>query len=101
MQALNKFEWKGHTIEFIPVLSHKRLWLATLNQLWFDGEMVATSGGFCFVCEARATVRHEGRPVSLVVRSSSRYQSLVNLNYKLLVDGELVSSGVAKTRLRW
>jgi hypothetical protein len=81
------------------VLSHRRFWVATLNELWFDGKKVATSGGFCFSCEARATVEDEGRPVSVVVRSSSRYQSLVNLNYVLLVDDQVVSSGVAKTRV--
>ena len=101
MSAINKIDWKGHTIEFIPVLSHKRCWLATLNELRFDGKQVATSGGFCFSCEARATVEHDGQPVVLQMRSSSRIQSLVNLNYTLLVDGQVVSSGVTKTRVCW
>ena len=101
MRAVNKFDWKGHTIEFIPVLSHKRFWIATLNELWFDGKLVATSGGFCFSCEARATVAHDGQPVVLQMRSTSRIQSLVNLNYTLLVDGQVVSSGVTKIRFCW
>ena len=101
LPAINKIDWKGHTIEFIPVLSHKRFWAATLNGLRFDGKPVATSGGFCFSDEARATVEHDGRPVLLQMRSSTRLQSLVNLNYTLLVDGQLVSSGVVKTRVQW
>jgi hypothetical protein len=101
MQAINKIDWKGHTVEFIPVLSHKTFWVATLNELRFDGKLVATSGGFCFGSQARTTVEHEGRPVLLEMRSSSRRQSLVNLNYTLLVDGQVVSSGVAKTRIQW
>jgi hypothetical protein len=101
MRAINKIDWKGHTIEFIPVLSHKTFWVATLNELRFDGRQVATSGGFCFSSEARATVEHDGRPALLQMRTSSRFQSLVNLNYTLLVDGQVVSSGVAKTRVQW
>jgi len=101
MSAINKIDWKGHTIEFIPVLSHKRFWLATLNELRFDGKQVATSGGFCFSCEARATVEHDGRPVSLQMRSSSTFRSVVNLRYVLLIDGQVFSSGFAKTRVRW
>jgi hypothetical protein len=101
MPALNNFNWKGHTIEFVPVLSRRTFWLATLNELWFDGKKVATSGGYCFSSEARATVEHDGRPVSLRVRSSSRYRSLVNLNYTLVVDGDVVSSGIAKTKVQW
>ena len=101
MPAINKIDWKGHTIEFIPVLSRKTFWVATLNELWFDGKPVAKSGGFCFSSEARATVEHEGRSVLLQMRTSSRFQSLVNLNYTLLVDGQVVSSGVAKTRVQW
>ena len=102
MPAINKIDWKGHTIEFVPVLSRKTFWIATLNELRFDGKLVATSGGYCFSDEARATVEFDGRPVLLQMRSSSRFQSLVgNLNYTLLVDGQVVSSGVAKTRIRW
>jgi len=101
MPAINKIDWKGHTIEFIPVLSHRRFWLATLNELWFDGKQVATSGGCCFSSEARATVEHDGRPVSLQMCSGSTFRSLVNLKYVLLIDGQTVSSGFAKTRVRW
>jgi hypothetical protein len=101
MPATNKIDWKGHTIEFISVLSHKRFWMATLNELWFDGKLVATSGGFCFSCEACATVEHDGQPVLLQMRSSSRIQSLVNLNYILLADGQVIGSGITKTRVCW
>jgi hypothetical protein len=100
MSAINKIDWKGHTIEFIPVLSHKRLWVATLNELRFDGKQVAASGGFCFSDEAGATVEHDGRPVLLQMRSSTRFQSFLDLNYTLLVDGQVVSSGVAKTTVQ-
>ncbi len=101
MPATNKIDWKGHVIEFIPVLSRRTFWLATLNELWFDGDRVATSGGFCFSSQARATVEHGGRPVSIDVRSSSRFRSLVDLNYELLVDGQIVSRGIAKTQIQW
>src|SRR5579859_1176451 len=101
VRAINKIVWEGHTIEFFPVLSHRRLWVATLNELWFDGKKVATSGGFCLWSRARATVEHEGRPISIEVRSSSRVGSLVNLNYELLVDGKTISRSIAKTRIQW
>src|SRR5262245_3261104 len=89
-----KIDWQGHTIEFVPVVSHKTFWLATLNELRFDGMKVAESGGFCFSDEARAAVGHQGRPISLVVQSSTCLQSMTGLNYVLLVDGEVVSKGV-------
>lgn len=101
MPATNKIDWNGHIVEFVPVVSHKTFWLATLNELRFDGKLVGTSGGFCFSSEASATVEHDGRPVLLQVRSSSRIQSLLNLNYTLLIDGQVVSIGVAKTRVQW
>lgn len=101
MLAINKIDWKGHAIEFIPVLSHKTFWIATLNELWIDGTMVATSGGFCFSDQVRATVQHDGQPVLIEVRSSTRWNSLVNLNYDLLIDGQIVSRGIAKTKVRW
>lgn len=101
MPAITTINWNGHTIEFIPVLSHRTFWFATLNELRYDGRLVATSGGFCFSSEARATVEHDGRSVVLEMRSSSRFQSLVNLNYTLLVDGQVFSRGIAKTRIQW
>jgi hypothetical protein len=75
--------------------------VATLNELRFDGKHVASSGGFCFSDEARATVEHAGQSVLLQMRSSTRFQSLGNLNYTLLVDGQVVSSGVAQTMIQW
>jgi hypothetical protein len=75
--------------------------VATLNQLRFDGKQVATSGGFCFSDEARATVEHDGQQVLLQMRSSTRFQSLVNANYTLLVDGHVVSSGLVRIRFQW
>ena len=101
MPAINKIDWNGHAIEFVPVLSHKRLWLATLNELLFDGKLVAKSGGLCFSSEARATVEHEGRPVLLQVRSNSTFRSFINLRYQLQIDGQVISSGFAKTRVQW
>ena len=101
MKAVNKIEWKGHTIEFIPVLSHRYFWIATANELWFDGNKVATSGGLCFSSKAKATIQHDGIPVAVEMRSSSSFSFSINLNYELLIDQKIVSKGLAKTHLRW
>jgi len=88
--------WEGHTIEFIPVVSHRTFWLGTLNELWFDGLKVATSGGFCLSSTARATVEHNGETVGIEVRSTKGRN--LHLNYQLLVNNQLVSSGLARMR---
>jgi hypothetical protein len=100
MKVLNKINWEGHTIEFIPVLSHKYLWIATANELRIDGSKVATSGGLCFSCKAQATIQHSGRPVTIEMRSSSRWQSFVNLNCELLIDGQSIGRGVSRIRFQ-
>ena len=101
MKPINKIEWEGHTIEFIPVLSHRYLWVATVNELKFDGIKVATSGGLCFSAQAKATIQHNGSPVTIEVLSNTSFRSPNNLNFKLLIDGKLISSGFAKTRFQW
>ena len=101
MKPINKIEWEGHVIEFFPVLSHRYLWVATVNELWFDGIKVATSGGLCFSSQASALVQHNGQSVTIEALSSTSFRSPNNLNYKLFIAGKLVSSGFAKTRLQW
>lgn len=96
-----RIAWEGHFIELIPIVSHKHLWMATMNELRFDGATVPTSGGFCVSDVARATVIHRGRSVLLEARTSTRPQSLVGLNYELLVDGCLLSKGVVRIQLQW
>ena len=97
-QSGRRTEWEGHVIEFIPVASHRTLWLATINELWFDGRKVATSGGICFSSTARATVEHDGQSVLLEVQSN-KGRSL-NLNYQLLINNQLLNSGLARIRFK-
>ncbi len=98
MAEKKNIKWEDHEIEFIPVASHRTLWVATFNELWFDGIMVATSGGFCLSSTARATVGHRGQPISIEVRSST--WSGHDLNYQLLINGVVISKGYAKIRYR-
>jgi len=101
MSQTTRVVWKGHRIEFLPVLSHRALWIATHNELWFDGALAATSGGFHFSSRAEATVQHDGKPVSIAVESSTCWRSLIDLNYTLTIDGEMISKGIARTKVRW
>ena len=94
----NNIKWEEHEIEFIPVASHRTFWAATINELWFDGIMVATSGGFCLSSTARATIDHRGQQVSTEVRSST--WSGRDLKYQLLINGVVISKGYAKIRYR-
>jgi len=93
-QSGRRTEWQGHVIEFIPVASHRTLWLATINELWFDGRKLATSGGFCFSSTARATVQHNGQPVLIEVRSDKGRN--LHLNYQLLINDQLLNRGLAR-----
>lgn len=101
MREITSIDWNGHTIEFIPILSHKTLWVATLDEVRFDGELVATSGGFKFSDRAEANVQHEGKSVSLIIKSSICWRTFIDLNYELIIDGETISQGTAKTQIRW
>jgi hypothetical protein len=75
--------------------------MATTNELLFDGNKVATSGGLCFSSKAKATVQHDGIPVEIEMRSSSRFSLSISLNYELLIDQKVISKGFAKTHFRW
>jgi hypothetical protein len=91
-------EWRGHTIDFIPVLSHRTLWLATMNELWLDGKLAATSGGFGFRSRAKASLEHEGETVTVLVESST---GISGLECEVIVDGQTIMRGVVKARRCW
>lgn len=98
---MTEVHWEGHTIEFIPVLSHKTLWLATINELWIDGKLMAKSGGFSFNSEAKCVIKHHDHDITIEVKSSTSGKTLSGLNYEVIIDGETVDKGIAKARYRW
>lgn len=94
-------EWNGHKIEFSPILSRRTLWMATINELRVDGKLVATSGGFCFGSCAKASIEHKGKTTSLTVESSTCFRRAWDLNCRMIIDGNVVFEGLAKTFFRW
>jgi len=69
-----------------------------MNELWLDGELAATSGGFGFRSRAEASLEHEGETVPVLVESST---GISGLECEVIVGGQTIMKGVVKARRRW
>ncbi|GEM_PF-2948124 len=94
-------EWQNHSIEFIPVLSHKTLWMATKNELRVDGRLLATSGGFVFRSKAEGEFEHRSENVKIEVKSRTYWGAFFDINYEIVINGKTINKAIAKSKIRW
>ena len=95
------FDWEGHSFVIRSLLLPKYLWLATLNELWVDGDLVTTSGGPTFSSVARHRLKHQGKEVEIVLETRTRKAITGGLDYECRVDGIVVSAGILRGALVW
>lgn len=95
------FDWEGHSFVIRALLLPKYLWLATVNELWVDGDLVSTSGGLTFSDVARHRLKHRGPEVEIVLETRTRIAITGGLDYECRVDGIVVSAGILRSEYVW
>jgi hypothetical protein len=95
------FQWEGHQIVIRVIAPAKYLWMATINQLWIDGHLLAISGGFNFSSQAKCTIHHQGKTVNIVLQTRTRASLAGGLNYDFRVDDISRRTGMLKFEMRW
>jgi len=94
-----QYDWEGHKIQFDAILSHRRVWIASLNDLWVDGILMAHSGGFCVESKASCEIDHKGVPVPIEMVTKTYRGSPGQLEYRLLIHGSEIDKGILKMSL--
>ena len=95
------FDWEGHSFLIRALLLPKYLWLATVNELWVDGELVSRSGGPTFSNVAKHRLKHRGKDVEIVLKTRTRKAITGGLDYECHVDGTIVSEGILRSQYVW
>ena len=95
------FLWEGHLIEICSVVCAKYLWTATLNQLWVDGNLVASMGGPGLAHSVDFRIDHQGIQAHGTLVMKMRWSIKGGGNYEFRMNGVSQRSGVVYPEIRW